>query len=51
MQWGEFEALGFDEQGVQDKLKFDLGESARSVSTCLPYVRQRDISERIATLR
>ncbi|KAL1744757.1 hypothetical protein HDZ31DRAFT_63819 [Schizophyllum fasciatum] len=30
LKWGEFEALGFDEQGVQDKLKFDLGESARS---------------------
>ncbi|KAL1750014.1 hypothetical protein FB107DRAFT_252424 [Schizophyllum commune] len=30
LQWGEFEALGFDEQGVQDELKFILGESARS---------------------
>ncbi|KAL1718597.1 hypothetical protein EV715DRAFT_291209 [Schizophyllum commune] len=30
LKWDEFEALGFDEQGVQDKLKFDLGESARS---------------------
>ncbi|KAL1711939.1 hypothetical protein EV715DRAFT_268242 [Schizophyllum commune] len=30
LKWGKFEALGFDEQGAQDKLKFDLRESARS---------------------
>ncbi len=38
IKWGEFESLGFGGLG-QDKLQFDLNESARTVSTSrfLPF--------------
>ncbi|KAI5823270.1 hypothetical protein K523DRAFT_421581 [Schizophyllum commune Tattone D] len=45
-QWGEFEALSFDEQGVQDKLEFELGESATSETTEQDQMMEQELEAR-----